>query len=639
MCGIAGWYRRNGRSVSAAVVTAQCDAIRHRGPDDSGVFIDGDFGFGMRRLSILDVAGGHQPMDSADGRLSIVFNGEIFNHLELRAQLTGYPFSSHSDTETIIAAFAKWGNDAWAKLEGMFAVAIWDRQQRSLTLARDPVGIKPLYITEQRGGISFASELKALRLLPDHDFTVDDRAVNDFFSFGHVRRPRSIFKEVATLDPGHFLSVDASGARQVRAYWRPRFRVGDRHSVDDWTEQMRSKLRATVSRHMQSDVPVGAFLSGGIDSSAVLAAMRHATDDPIKAFTIGHPGDRIDETDAASAIARHLGCEHIALALDLNDSIKSLPQIQQCYDEPFADMAAIPTWIVSKLAAEHVKVVLCGEGGDELFAGYKRHRNAKLIERYRPAIDVLNPLTALFDRLPVAASPRLNFLRQHAQRFAEFIRLPDGFQQFFAATQISRTAVRKQLYEPAFWARHESESSFASLEREYFPENIARTASALEQFLFADLTLNMPSAMLTRLDRASMAHSLEARVPFLSHKMVDWALTIPTDLKLRGATGKLILRNAIAPWLPPGIIGRPKQGFQIPLASWLRGKFQDFARTAWHDSGASEAGYLNLAAVDRLFAEHKRGAADHSRILYAITIFALWWPTSHALNASSANAA
>jgi asparagine synthase (glutamine-hydrolysing) len=239
----------------------------HRGPDDAGVLIDGDFGFGMRRLSVLDIEGGHQPMQTPDGRFGIVFNGEIFNHLDVREPLkaAGYRFVSHSDTETILAAFAHWGNKAWAKLEGMFAVAIWDRRHRSLTLARDPLGIKPLYVSEQGGGLSFASELKSLRILPGHRFDVDERAVHDFFSFGHVRRPRSIFHQVTTLDPGDVLTFDSSGVSRVQSYWRPQFRVGEQLSAGQWVEQMRSMLRETTARHMQADVPVAAFLSGGID--------------------------------------------------------------------------------------------------------------------------------------------------------------------------------------------------------------------------------------------------------------------------------------------------------------------------------------------------------------------------------------
>jgi asparagine synthase (glutamine-hydrolysing) len=625
MCGIAGWYRGGGKRVGAALVTGQTEAIFHRGPDEGGVFADGDFGFGMRRLSIIDVAGGHQPMDSADGRFAIVFNGEIYNHLDVRRQLPDYPFHTHSDTETILAAFSKWGNEAWGRLEGMFAVAVWDRKHRTLTLARDPLGIKPLYISEQNGGLSFASELKALKLLPEHEFTRDDRAVHDYFTFGHIRRPRSIYREVTTLDPGHHLTLGPDGAATVGCYWRPKFGATAVQSEAEWAEQMREMLLATTARHMLSDVPVAAFLSGGIDSSAVLAAMVRASDTPITAFTIGHPGSHLDETDAARAIAAHLGCEHVVAPLPIADAAGILSQVQRCYDEPFADMAAIPTWFVSELASRQVKVVLCGEGGDELFAGYKRHRNAVMLERNRGLARTLSPVMRAAAALPATGSARVNVLRQHLQRLNEFAGLPDGFQQFFAATQISRSGLRSELLQPDFAQQSEGPGWRAALEQEYFPEPALHSLSALEQFLYADLTLNLPSQMLTRLDRASMAHSVEARVPFLSHKMVEWALTIPTDLKLRGRTGKFILREAIKPWLPPEILTRPKQGFQIPMTDWLRGPFGDQARSIWNDSGARDLGYLRAATVDRLFAEHKKGAADHSRILYAITIFALWW--------------
>jgi asparagine synthase (glutamine-hydrolysing) len=630
MCGIAGWYRRNARPVTVAAIDAQCDTIFHRGPDDSGAFVDGDFGFGMRRLSILDIAGGHQPMSMADGRFVIVFNGEIYNHQDLRAQLgsRGDAFRTHSDTETILAAFLRWGNDVWPMLEGMFAVAIWDRAERELTLARDPLGIKPLYISEQRGGLAFASELRALQVLPEHEFNIDDRAVHDYFSFGHVRKPRSIYREVYTLDPGHFLTFSSKGKKVSKAFWSPRVAPQAGKSSAEWIEEMQSMLLGSVARHMQSDVPVAAFLSGGIDSSAVLAAMTRASGRPVKAFTIGYPGAKIDETAAAREIAQHLGCEHVVLPLELHSATEVLPAVQRCYDEPFADMAAIPTWYASKLAADHVKVVLCGEGGDELFAGYKRHRNAQNIHRLRPLINSAGPLGAVIDHLPVTSSARMNYIRQNAQRFAEFVRLPDGYQQFFAATQISRKSLRREVYSEKFWAEQEGENAYTRLEGEYFPDGEAGNLSTLQQFLYADLTVNMPSAMLTRLDRASMAHSVEARVPFLSHKLVDWALTVPDGLKLHGNVGKFILRKAIAPWLPPAILKRPKQGFQMPLASWLRGDFGDFAREAWNDSGAAGSRYLDPNAVERLFGEHRRGEADHGRMLYAITAFSLWWRNS-----------
>ena len=626
MCGIAGWYRRRRGDVSADMISRQCDTIRHRGPDDDGILTDGDFGFGMRRLSILDLAGGHQPMRAPGGRHAIVFNGEIFNHIELRSLLEerGFTFLTSSDTETILAAYLCWGNDAWAKLEGMFAIALWDSLERSLTLVRDPLGIKPLYLTEQGGGTAFASELKALRVLPGLQFNVCDRAVHDYFSFGHVRKPRTIFRQVRTLNPGHFMVVPAIGESVAQRYWAPETRAAPTASLADWTGQMRDMLLGSVRRHLQSDVPVGAFLSGGIDSSAVLAAMVRSGATRVKAFTIGYPGSAIDESVAARRVADHLGCEHVVLALEAARAVDSLPLVQKSYDEPFADMAAIPTYFASKMAAEHVKVVLCGEGGDELFAGYKRHRNARNIERFRPAIARCGALLAALDRIPATRSTRFNYLRQHAQRFSEFVRLPDGYQQFFAATQVSSLTVRRGVYARDFQAAHDGDDPYGRLEAEYFAGS-SPDHDALERFLLADISVNMPSAMLTRLDRASMAHSVEARVPLLSHILVDWALTVPAEYKLRGNTGKYLLRQAIRPWLPADVFSRPKQGFQMPLAQWFRGDFGDYARSVWSDSGASRAGYLDPQAVETLFVEHRQGTANHSRMLYAIAVFSLWW--------------
>lgn len=624
MCGIAGWYRRRGEPVPEANIKAQCDAILHRGPDDGGTLVDGDFGFGMRRLSIVDIAGGHQPMTSVDGRFSIVFNGEIYNHSDIRREIgAGYPFATHSDTETILAAFASWGNDTWPRLEGMFAVAIWDRANRTLTLARDPLGIKPLYLSEQRGGLSFASELKAIQCLPNHEFTVDERAVGDFFSFGHIRRPRSIFQEVRTLDPGTYLTLGQEGESHGERYWRAHFREPKVQSESTWIEEMRSMFQSTCARHLMADVPVAAFLSGGIDSSSVLAAMVSANRAPVQAFTISHPGHSIDESDAASLIARHLGCEHIVAPLDAGEAMRALPAIAASYDEPFADMAAIPTAFVSKMAAERVKVVLCGEGGDELFCGYKRHRNADLIARHRNLASLLRPVAELVGEVGPTSSPKFNRLRQYAARFAEFAGAPDGYAQFFLATQIASRAARDRVISPAL---KRFDHTPLELEEMYFAGQQTGARSALDEFVYADLTLNLPSDMLTRLDRASMAHSVEARVPFLSHKMVDWALGVPEHMKLRRGVGKYILRQAARPWLPDEILKLPKQGFQIPMASWLRtGPFANFAYETWEQSGAESAGYLDNGEVRKLFSEHRSGAADHARMLYAIVMFSLWW--------------
>ena len=626
MCGIAGWYRRGGRPVPEAAVVAACDRIRHRGPDDAGYFAEGDFGFGMRRLSIIDVQGGHQPIFSPDRRYAIVYNGELFNNPELRRELEGkYPFrTDHSDTETILAAWILWGDDAWPRLEGMFAVAIWDQLERRLTLARDPLGIKPLFLTEQNGGIGFASEINGLRDLPGHRFDLDENGVDDFFCFGHTLPPRTIFSQIHPLEPGRVLQIGPKGEPIVRRFWQPRFEFLKGISEPEWIERTRAELLGTVERHMLSDVPVGAFLSGGVDSSAIAAAMARTSSASFKAFTVGFPGSSRDETAAAKRIADHIGCEHVVLPLRPQTAAEVLPAVQAAFDEPSAATSAVPLWYLSRTAAEHVKVVLCGEGGDEVFLGYNRQRWAHRMARWKPLIEALGPAGA-FEWLPQLPIRKWNYGRQLARQFGQGARLADGYERFFAAVSITSPEHRARIYDPQFFGRHEVQDRIEQRARNYFPPNERTNLSELEEFELGDLSVHMPASLLQRLDRASMAHSLEARVPFVSHKFVDWALTIPAGMKLRGGTGKYALRKAIEPWLPKGALDQRKIGFQLPFADWFMGGFNDFAREAWRSSGLSQLGFLNDQGVEQLFDEHRRGAADHGRILYAIAMFSCWW--------------
>ena len=627
MCGIAGWYRRGGRVVAAADIAAQCDRIRHRGPDDAGYLTDGDFGFGMRRLSIIDLPRGHQPITSVEHPCSIVFNGEIYNHRELRAELAGcgVRFRTQSDTETLLEAYVRWGSAAWLRLDGMYAAAIWNHRTRRLTLARDPLGIKPLYLTQQDGGLAFASELSAFKPLPGHQFEPSDRAVHDFFSFGHIQKPRSIYESVELLGGGQVLELGPTGGAQVETFWRPRFRPVSGRSEQSWIEETREQVASTVQRHMLSDVPVGVFLSGGVDSGAIAAAMAQASPEPFKAFTLGLPGAATDETEAAARVAQRLGCQHVVLPLPAMDAADLLPQVQASFDEPTAANSAVPLWTLSRLASEHVKVVLCGEGGDELLLGYKRQRTA---ERIRRARGVIRPAAAAFrvlDAWPGPLPTALNRLRETVRDLGDAAALETGYQRFFSATEITSPGLRQRLYEPEFWRTQAQGRDYASLEAEYFPADRARLDD-LEQFEIADLTVHMPASLLFRLDRASMAHSLEARVPFLSHRFVDWALTAPTALKLKGETTKYMLREAARPWLPKDIVDGRKLGFQLPFARWFEAaSFNDFARDSWRASGAADAGYVRPEVVEALFDEHRRGEANHGRLLYALTMFGLWW--------------
>jgi asparagine synthase (glutamine-hydrolysing) len=391
----------------------------------------------------------------------------------------------------------------------------------------------------------------------------------------------------------------------------------------EWIAETRNRVLDTVRDHMLSDVPVGVFLSGGVDSSTVAAAMAASSRVPFKAFTAGFPGSKLDETEAAADVARHLGCEHVVLPIRPENAADVLPAVQRCFDEPTAANSAIPLWFLSRVAAEHVKVVLCGEGGDELFLGYNRQRWAQRMASWSPWIRALGGLKFV-GRIPQLPFRKLNYLKEYAERFRNGAMLNDGYERFFAAVTITPQSVRKRLYTRDFDQQQSASARFGRIADEFF-STVQRDLPELDQFALGDLTVHMPASLLQRLDRSSMAHSLEARVPFLSHTFVDWALTIPSDMKLRKGVGKYVLRRAMEPLLPRRALSRPKLGFQMPLADWFVGGFNDFARDAWRSSGAAEAGFLEAAMVEQLFDEHHSGVANHGRILYAIAMFSCWW--------------
>ena len=624
MCGICGWYAREGAQLDRRVIEAQCAEIVHRGPDDQGTLVDGDLGLGIRRLSIIDVAGGHQPMTSDDGSVSVVCNGEIVNFPSLRRELEqrGSRFRTSSDVEVILHGYLAWADEVWGRLEGMFAVALWDARDRTLRLVRDPLGIKPLYYATPGSGLAFASELKALYPIPSLQLTPRAASIDGYFAFGHVLAPNTIYEEVHKLAPASILTIGPNGPPRIEPYWRLSYRSAQDRSEKEWIDAFRDEFVGTVGRHLLSDVPLGAFLSGGVDSSAVVAAMQRASGEPVRTFTIAFDDPAFDESPYAASVAQHLGCVHTQRVVQLEEASTILPLLARCYDEPFADSSAIPTWYLSRLAREHVTVALSGDGGDELFAGYGRHLSERLVATYgRVPVTQLSGLVKALPPLP--RSPRWNAFRRRLIKLRDESLLPTTFQRFFAKDLRMSPELRSKLYTAEFASHLDGENSLERLEADLLPTRAS--SDPVEDLLYADAVVRLPDDMLTKVDRASMAHSLEVRVPFLSHVFVDWASTVPVGLKLKGRTGKWLVREAVGPWLPPGILDRPKQGFSIPLARWLRGDLGRYAEEVWRDSGVASAGFVDDAFVTKLFHEHRNGRAEMSDTLYSLAMFALWW--------------
>jgi len=624
MCGIAGWYRRSARPVDPAIVEAQCRTIIRRGPDDQGVLVDGDLGFGMRRLAVVDVAGGHQPMTSADGRFSVVFNGEIYNQDELRRELgaAGVRFRTRSDTEALLEGFAHWGPTVWTRLEGMFAAAVWDHRERTLHLARDPLGIKPLYWTLQDGGLAFASELKALVPVPGLTFVPDPEAIDQYVALGAVLAPGSIYRGISKLEPGTALELRAVGEPRLTRYWRLQPTLRSDLDENGWIEECRTRLLATVKSHLIADVPLGAFLSGGLDSAAVVAAMNRLGASPVHAFTIGFADPRYDETAAAARVAAHLGCRHEIHRLEPLAAAEILPRLATAFDEPFADDSAMPTWYVSRFARQQVTVALSGDGGDELFAGYRRHRAERLLQRLR-RVPGSGALLAALARLPSLPALPGRRRRDRLARLAADSALDSTFARFFAKQCTLLDDERRALYQPGFAATLPGEGTLARWSRRHFPAPVSR--DPVENLLYADTAVWLPDNMLTKVDRASMDVSLEVRVPLLAHRFVEWTATVPIARKLHRGVGKHLLRRAVAPWLPPGAVDLPKRGFSVPLAAWAGGDLGALVQTAWREGDVDRAGVFAPGVVDHLLAEHRAGARDHGRLLYVLLMFALWW--------------
>ena len=625
MCGICGLWYPDRRPVPSRTLRRMNARLHHRGPDDDGFHEEPGVGLAMRRLAIIDLAGGRQPMATEDGSLWLVMNGEIMNFLELRAELEslGHTFRTRSDTEVCLLAYRQWGMQAWPRLAGMYAAALWDARARRLILARDPLGIKPLYYADLGPGLAFGSELKSLFEVPGAVGEPDPGALDEYLAFGHVHAPGTFYTRARKLLPGHALIAGEGAEPRLERFWQLRFGGSPARSTAEWEAEFRERFLATVARHLLSDVPLGAFLSGGVDSSAVVAAMRKVHGGPVRTFSIGFADPRLDERPHARRVALHLGTEHVEECVDVGEAESILRQLAVHYDEPFADSSAIPTWYVSQVTRRHVTVALSGDGGVELFAGYPRHRAERWMAGWGrlPA-----PLRALSRALAAAAprgiGPGVSEWRQRTLKRLSDAELGDTFLRFFSKYQLAPAATRAPLYRPEYAGTLELDGELAYYVARHALTPVSR--DPVENLLYADTTVRLPDDMLTKVDRASMAHSLEVRVPFLDHTLVDFVATMPIEMKLRGGGGKFLLRRTVRPWLPEGILDRPKQGFAVPLSQWFRGGLSSLAPDWLDRSGIYEDERLDREGVSGLAREHSAGRADHSALLYALLMLAAW---------------
>ena len=607
------------------IAQAMADRLRHRGPDGDGVFSDEGVALGHRRLAIIDPSPtGAQPMTTPDGRYTIVFNGEIYNFKELRGDLTpgpspqlverggesrGEAWRSSSDTEVILAAYAKWGEDCVTRLRGMFAFAIWDSVDRTLFLARDRVGIKPLVYVETAGGLAFASELQALHVTPDFDGGIDLFALDLYLHFQYIPAPFSIYRSVRKLPPGHTLTWDAKrGVRGPTRYWSLQFQPDRKIGEDEWLERLDAALRDSVRCHLVSDVDFGAFLSGGLDSSTVVAYMSELLDRPVKTFSIGFEHDSYDETRYAREVSRRFGTEHHE-EIVRPDALECLPALARHYGEPFADSSAIPTYYVSRLARRHVPMVLSGDGGDENFAGYSTY--AALAHAVRTPGDPVG-------RARHAAG---NLLRRAGLRPA----LPRAEDIWFGGMGYFDASQRKLL-----WRAEHREVMAAS--RGWFDEQMGALPAGdlVTRFQAFDIAAYLPYDILTKVDVASMCHGLEVRVPLLDHEFMELAARVPPELKLRfhsddrsASTGKYLLKRNAEGFLPKDLIYRPKKGFAVPVSEWFRGPLAGVLESMLDDSSPGLGGWFDVSYVRGLLGEHRAGR-DHGWRLWSLTFLGEW---------------
>jgi len=622
MCGICGKiYFDHHRTVDERLLRQMTDVLQHRGPDDSGVFVSGSVGLGHRRLSIIDLsAAGHQPMANEDGALQIVLNGEIYNYKELRPGLEaqGHVFSSQTDTEVILHLYEQEGPACVQRLRGMFAFAVWDSRRQELFLARDRAGKKPLSWAIVDGSLIFASELKSLLKDPALRSEVDPVALHHYLTYQYVPGPQTIFKGVHKLPPAHTLLL-RNGDVKIECYWKLSYKDKlQLPKLEDYCDQLRDVFTEAVKIRLRSDVPLGAFLSGGVDSSAAVAIMAQLLDRPVKTFSIGFEEKDFDELEYARMVASRYGTEHTEFVVR-PEAVKILPTLVYHYDEPYADSSAIPTYYVSKLTREHVTVALNGDGGDESFAGYERYWADVLAARYEHIPHILRESIRQAANLLPYRENRWSFSRR-LRRFLNGV-ADEPARRYVRWLCYFSNDMKDDLYTGEFtraMAAHDS----VRLTEDIYARSDAPTL--LEKALDADVNMYLPYDLLVKVDIASMANSLEARSPFLDHKVMEFAASLPAHLKLRGGQGKFLLKKAFEPMLPREVLYRKKMGFGVPINRWLRSDLKQPAYDILLDSRTIGRGYFKRQAVQQLLDDHVSMRADHSYRLWALLWLELW---------------
>ena len=620
MCGIAGKYNLTDEPVSAELIERMCQAMIHRGPDDGGVHVDGSIGLGHRRLSILDLSPlGHQPMATPDEAVWITFNGEIYNFLELRKDLEqkGHHFKSTCDTEVILALYQEYAEDCILHLRGMFAFAIWDNRRKSLLLARDRIGKKPLYYAFDGKSLIFASELHCILLDPQVLPRINYLAVADYFKYLYVPDPKTIYQDIFKLEPGHLLVCSANGIRK-KQYWDVSFSPVRQTSEAELAEELLALLTESVRIRQISDVPLGAFLSGGIDSSAVVALMAQQQSQPVTTCSIGFDSERFDEIKFARLIADRFHTDHHEFIVR-QKAEEVLPTLVRHFGEPFADSSSVPTYYVSKLARQKVTVALAGDGGDENFAGYEKYHLDAIENRFRQAIPgfIRKSLFPFLSRILARGhnhlcrkgSTLLNTLSHEADYgfYLTNTEFADGLWSRMVTEEVKRETAG---YDPS------------EITRYYY--NKADTDDHFSRILYVDLKTYLPGDILVKVDRMSMANSLEVRAPLLDHKVIEFAARIPSALKYNKGGKKYILKESFKKILPPEIMYRKKMGFSVPLAEWLRGELKDFAARNLFANGQGLGQVFKMGEVKKIWDLHQAGAWNYATILWEMLMFELW---------------